>query len=129
MTDTLKVCSVAIICGLICVLVKNYQTSFHIPTRIAAILIIFGMVTVFLSPLLSYLQKIMQRSLPTEYIEIMLKAMSIAYISQISSDVCRDCGESNIASGIDVIGKIEILIIGLPLIDKVITLSEELALW
>ena len=129
MTDTLKVCSVAIICGLICVLVKNYQTSFLIPTRIAAILIIFGMVTVFLSPLLSYLQKIMQRSLPTEYIEIMIKAMSIAYITQISSDVCRDCGESNIASGIDVIGKIEILIIGLPLIDKVITLSEELALW
>ena len=71
----------------------------------------------------------MQRSLPTEYIEIMIKAMSIAYITQISSDVCRDCGESNIASGIDVIGKIEILIIGLPLIDKVITLSEELALW
>ena len=129
MTDTLKVCSVAIICGLICVLVKNYQTSFLIPTRIAAILIIFGMVTVFISPLLSYLQKIMQRSLPTEYIEIMIKAMSIAYITQISSDVCRDCGESNIASGIDVIGKIEILIIGLPLIDKVITLSEELALW
>ena len=129
MTDAIKICGLGIIFALICTLVKNYQSGFIVPTRIAGILIIFGVLLVFITPLFQYLEMIMQKSLPIEYIEMMTKAMAIAYVTQISSDICRDCGENNIAAGIDTLAKIEILIIALPPIKKAIDLSEELALW
>ena len=61
--------------------------------------------------------------------KILAKAMGIAYMTQISSELCRECGENNIAFGIESAGKIEIIILSLPLINQVIELSREMVSW
>ena len=71
----------------------------------------------------------MGQTLPLEYMEIILKTLAIAYITQISSEMCRECGENSIAFGIETVGKIEIVILSLPLINSIISMSEELLSW
>ena len=99
------------------------------PVRIAGIILIYSLAVVILSPLIEYLVKIMGNTVSIENVKLMIKAISIAYVTQITSNVCRDCGENNLAAGIDTIGKIEIIILALPLIDGIINISEELASW
>lgn len=129
MNDTFKICALVILSAMLCIIIKNLNSSFALPTRFAGILILYGAIILFISPLVEYLGKIMGNTVSEENIELVLKVLSIAYITQITSDICRDCGENTFASGVDTIGKIEIIILSIPLIDEVIRMSEELALW
>ncbi len=129
MNDSVKLCAIGVICAVLCVMVRHYRAEFVIPSRISAILLIFGALMLMLSPLMQYLKNIMGEAMPTEYMELVLKALGIAYMTQISSELCRDCGEGNIASCIDTVGKIEIILISLPLLSEIIDMSKELMVW
>ena len=45
-----------------------------------------------------------------------LKITGIAYIAQFAADTCRDCGESAIASRVELAGRIMIIVTAFPLI-------------
>ena len=85
MNDSFKICAIGIVLAIICVLIKNYRAEFLIPTRLAALISIFGVVVILISPILQFLNGIMNLTLPVEYMEIMLKTLAIAYMTQISS--------------------------------------------
>ena len=128
MNDIFKISCVGIITAIICILVKNYRNEFLVHTRISGILIIFGALIGMLVPILQFIERLAGQTLPLEYIEIMLKSLEIAYLTQITSTFCTDCGENGIATTIDAAGKIEIVLLSLPLIEKILTMSEELLL-
>ena len=129
MSDSFKICAIGIIFAIVCVLIKNYRGEFLIPVRLAAIVLIFGVVVLLISPIVKFLNNIMGATLPLEYIEIILKTLAIAYMTQISSEMCRESGESSIAFGIETVGKIEIVILSLPLINNIISMAGELLEW
>ena len=60
------------------------------------------------------------------YIETLLKALGIAIITHICSTVCRDCGEGSVAGYVELGGKIEIVLLSLPLIREILSSSIEL---
>lgn len=127
--DTAKICAFGIMCAIVCVLIKHYRAEFSIPARLGSIVLIFSIVFLMLSPVISYLKELMGNTLSSEYSAILLKALGIAYLIQISSDICRESGETSIAAGIEIAGKIELIILSFPLISKIISVSEELLSW
>ena len=129
MTDTAKICALGIMCALICVLIKNYRAEFTIPSKLGSIVLIFGIVFTLLSPVAEYIKDIMGNTLSSEYSAIIMKALGIGYLTQISSELCRESGEGTIATGIETVGKIELIILSFPLISKIISVSEELLSW
>ena len=129
MSDSFKICAIGIVFALICVLIKNHRGEFLIPTRLASIVVIFSVSIVLISPIIRFLNGIMGQTLPIEYMEIILKTLAIAYMTQISSELCKESGENSIAFCIETVGKIEIIILGLPLINNIISISKELLEW
>lgn len=61
-----------------------------------------------------------------QYLTIIFKGLGICYLTQLSCDCCRDCGESCIASQLELAGKVAMLIISLPLFRAVIGIVEAL---
>ena len=61
-----------------------------------------------------------------DYYKVMLKGLGVAYIANIGCDLCKDCGEVQLASRIEFSAKIEILVISLPLVKNLIELSESI---
>lgn len=129
MTESFKICAIGIAFAIVCVLIKSYSREFLIPVRVASTLLIFGVVIALVSPTVKYLNTIIGQTLPLEYVEIIFKALAIAYMTQISSELCMECGENSIARGIEIVGKLEMVILTLPLIDDVISMSGELLQW
>lgn len=129
MSDSFKICAIGIIFAMVCVLIKNYRGEFLIPVRLASIVLIFGVVVALISPIVKFLNNIMGQTLPLEYMQIILKTLAIAYMTQISGEMCRECGESSIAFGIETVGKIEIVVLSLPLINNIISMAGELLTW
>lgn len=60
------------------------------------------------------------------YLQTLLRIVGIAYLAEFGAQVCRDAGESNIASRIEFAAKIIILVMAVPVIaavmDKVLLL-------
>lgn len=129
MSEIIKVSAIGIICAVICVIVKNYSVEFLVPTRITGIVVILSLAILLISPIIEFLTSSLARHISAEYIELILKALCIAYITEISGELCRDCGEGNIALGIETVGKLELVSLGIPLIERVLSLSEELLQW
>ena len=67
------------------------------------------------------LDEIIGRSnIDSEYITILFKALGICYITQFSADICRDCNETAIASAAEILGKIQLIVLALPLFEQLI---------
>ena len=55
-------------------------------------------------------------SIDMEYIALLLKMIGVTYLSEFSSSICRDAGYSAVAGQIELVGKLSILTIGMPIV-------------
>jgi stage III sporulation protein AD len=75
---------------------------------------------------LSFLDEISKNTPVYQYIPTLIKALGIAFVVQITADVCIDAQESALAERITLFGKAEILIVSLPLIKNLFKLCENI---
>ncbi len=55
-------------------------------------------------------------SVDMEYITLLMKMIGVTYLSEFSSAICRDAGYSAVAGQIELVGKLTILTIGMPIV-------------
>jgi stage III sporulation protein AD len=61
-----------------------------------------------------------------EYIKVILKTVGISYIAGFSAQMCRDAGESALASKVELAGKVIILLIAIPVFRAIVSALEQL---
>ena len=60
-------------------------------------------------------------ALPEGTWAILLKALGLAFLTELTAGICRDSGETGLASWVEMAGKIEILLLSLPLVENVLS--------
>lgn len=82
-----------------------------------------------IQPVLSYVESLTSNLTINKYIPYLLKALGIAFIVQITADCCNDVGEGTLAERVCLFGKIQIVVISLPLIDALLSLTKDVIKW
>lgn len=54
------------------------------------------------------------------YFKLLLKIIGITYLSELSSDLCKDAGASAVASQIELFGKLSILVLCMPIVTSLL---------
>lgn len=122
----LKYCGAAL-CALIAVLVLRSQKSeFAGLVSLAASVILLSAASVTFFPVIEFVSETVEETGFSEYLATLMKALGITLAVQLCAEVCRDAGESSLASKLELVGKAEILILCLPLIRELITLAGEI---
>lgn len=62
----------------------------------------------------------------SEYVEILFKSLGICFVVQIACDACRDLGESAIAAKVEMAGKVAVLVLALPLFQRILSIVARL---
>ncbi len=124
--NTYSVAAFAIICVICVMIAKSFKSELHFAIRLCASVLIAGAAVAMLSPLLKYINELANQTLVGDLFSLLLKALGITLLCKICGDICRDCGEGAIASGVETIGKIEILILCVPLIERIFTSAFEI---
>lgn len=105
----------------------QYRPEFRMLITAAVTLLLMAMVLEQLSPVLEQLRSTMELTgLTGDYAAILFKAVGICLLTQLAGDVCRDSGESSIASKIELAGRAAILLTAMPLIQEVLVWAWEL---
>lgn len=119
--DILKVCIVVIISIITAVVLKNYKPEF-------SVLVIITITFLFMNWILSVLGEIKNQfeMLGTFYEEnqyfykILFKIIGITYLCELVSGICADAGYSSIAIQIELLGKVLVLLSGMPVLISII---------
>ena len=105
----------------------QYRPEFRMLVTVAVTLLLMALVLEQLSPVLEQLRSTMELTgLTGDYAAILFKAVGICLLTQLAGDVCRDSGESSIASKIELAGRAAILLTAMPLIQEVLAWAWEL---
>lgn len=105
----------------------QYRPEFRMLVTAAVTLLLMVMVLEQLSPVLEQLRSTMELTgLTGDYAAILFKAVGICLLTQLAGDVCRDSGESSIASKIELAGRTAILLTAMPLIQEMLAWAWEL---
>lgn len=124
--DALKICMLAVLGIAITAILKQWRADW-LPFVRMALVAGFGLAALSLAdPIVSYLQGVAATSAIAPYAPMLFKALAIAYITQYAAELCRESGESGMASGVELVGKIEILLLSLPLVGEILQMAEHL---
>lgn len=76
-----------------------------------------------LSPLVTSLGRLTAQSgLPEDSFGLVLRAAGVCLVTQLAADTCRDAGESSLASKAELAGRFMLLVMALPLFERILTL-------
>ena len=108
--DIIKIIGVGLIALIIIIIVKQYRPEFTMYVSVAAGIIILLLVMDKLSAIINLLTNLANRtSINNEFIFLLIKITGIAILTEFASSVCKDSGETAIASKVDMGGKIIII--------------------
>ena len=112
---------------ILALILGQYRPEFRMLVTAAVTLLLMAMVLEQLSPVLEQLRSTMELTgLTGDYAAVLFKAVGICLLTQLAGDVCRDSGESSIASKIELAGRAAILLTAMPLIQEVLAWAWEL---
>ena len=112
--DIIKIIGVGLIALIIIIIVKQYRPEFTMYVSVAAGIIILLLVMDKLSAIINLLTNLANRtSINNEFIFLLIKITGIAILTEFASSVCKDSGETAIASKV---GKIIIIAMSIPII-------------
>src|SRR5699024_10559020 len=107
---------IGIVITLMAVLFKKDKEEFGILISIAGSFLIFSFGISKLQIIIDAVNKIQEYiSINENYITILIKIIGITFVSEIASDICKDCNHKAVANQIELFGKLTILATGMPI--------------
>lgn len=120
----LKIFLIAFVALAAIVLLKQIKPEFALLLKFAVLLLlgflVFSEVSDAVSEIFSFGERV---SIDSEMLKILLKALGLCLVAQIASDVCKDCGESALSTSVELVGKLCIVLMALPVAAQLIEIS------
>ena len=123
MDSVIKIIGIGLIALITIIIIKQYRPEFAIYISIiAGVLILFISMDKF-SNIINLLQSISNKAgINKQFLEILLKITGIAFLSEFAVSICKDSGESAIASKIELGTKVIIISMSVPIISNLMEL-------
>ncbi|MDD6489112.1 MAG: SpoIIIAC/SpoIIIAD family protein [Clostridia bacterium] len=125
--NVLSICGIAIIAAISAIALKKNAPETSVVIAISAGVIIFLFVLSDITPVINEVYKLVNNAgIDTDYGKVLLKTVGICLACQFTSDSCKDAGQSSLAARVELAGKISVLIISIPLFEKILNVATGL---
>lgn len=124
-----KVGGLVLVCLVVLLVLRQIRPEWGTLVRLAAAVVAAGFILTMVSSVLSLVEElssISEGAMPSDTWGILLKALGVAFLSEVAASVCRDSGESGLAGWVEMAGRVEILLLSFPLIRTVLDTVSDL---
>lgn len=119
--DIIKIIGIGLIAVIIVIILKQYKPEFTVYVSICAGAIILGLVMTRLSGIIQLLTELSNKVSDTNgFLTVLIKITGIAFLTEFAVSICKDSGESAIASKVDLGGKVIIISMSIPIISALL---------
>ena len=128
--DIIKIIGIAFIAVIIIIILKQYKPEFAIYASIIAGVLILTLASGTLSGIIDMLKSISSKTnINNDFLIILIKITGIAILTEFAVSICKDAGESAIASKVDIGGKVLIISLSIPIINALIDTVVKILPW
>ncbi|MDU7337467.1 MAG: SpoIIIAC/SpoIIIAD family protein [Clostridium sp.] len=118
--NVIGIAGLALVSAVIAVMLRRYNQEYAVVVSITAGVIILVQILANIVPAIRQINSLLTATqLPSEYGIILFKTLGICFLAQFAADSCRDAGESALASKVELAGKLSIVLLALPLFEKI----------
>lgn len=119
--DIIKIIGIGFIAVIIIILIKQYRPEFAIYVSIGAGILIFSIIAGKFSGIIEVLKSFTNKtSINNEFLTLLIKITGIAILTEFAVSICKDSGESAIASKVDLSGKVIIMSMSIPIMSSLL---------
>lgn len=122
----LAVCGFGIAAALAIAIIRRLRPELAEIASATAGVLIFIYVAEAVAPFISLVKEIAKEQGVESYFALMIKSLAISFCCKLSSEVCRDCGESALGAHIELAGKAGIVLISLPIIKQLFEIAKDM---
>lgn len=113
---------------LLAVPLKNYKAEYGVYIGVAVCLVILGYAVQYFTGILSAIEQLRGYLKDNySYLTILLKAVGATYACEFCAGICKDAGYSGIAGQVEMIGKLYILLAGMPILMALLESIQSIA--
>lgn len=126
--DVFKIAAFSIVAVLLITTLKSVKKDdFSLVATIIASLILFAFVLLKLEDITVLLNDLVEKSgINKDYLTLLLKVTGISYIIELATNICKDAGNNAVASKVEMLGKISIVVLTIPILTSVISTVLEI---
>ena len=125
--DIFKIVGFALTAVVLIVILKEQRKE------IAVVLMIFSSIAIIffaidqMAKIIDLLENLADKSgIQKDYLKIILKITGIAYVVEFGKNICKDAGQTAIATKIEMAGKIIIVSLSIPILTSLVSVLSEL---
>ena len=118
--DIVRIAAIALISAVLSLLVRQYKPEYAMLVQLGGAAVIAVSVLALLPALLESSDSLLSfAGVDGKWLMLLIKALGIAIVTELSADVCRDNGSSALAGMVELAGKALILLLCIPLLRAV----------
>ncbi len=113
----------AILCTVLVRCYPEYAAGVAVLTGVVILIAVCGAV----SPIVAFMQRLAKLAmLKEEYLAAAVKILGLSWISALGGDICRDIGQTALASKVELAGRIAIILAVLPMLENLLSFAENM---
>ena len=125
--EILKMSVFALVAVVVIVLIKQERKEIGVVISITSAVILATYAILILNDIVNLIYDLTSKvGINGKYLEIILKVVGIAYIVELTKDVCIDSGETAIGAKVEMTGKILITAMTIPIITGIVEVINKL---
>lgn len=125
--EIIKIIGIGLIALIMIIMVKQYKPEFTVYISILAGVLILTFLLPKIEGIIQLLQNVSQKaSINNQFLILLLKMTGITFLTEFAVSICRDSGESAIASKIELGGKVIIIAMSIPIISSLLEMILKL---
>ena len=119
--DIIKIIGIGLISLIVIIIIKQYRPEFAVYVSLIAGTLILVLVLDKMSGVINLLTNLANKtSINKDFIFLLIKITGIAFLTEFAVSICKDAGESAIATKIDMGGKVMIIAVSIPIISSLL---------
>lgn len=122
----IKLCGIAVIGVCAALIMRAAKSELAIPVGVINCVIILASAISSMYPIVAFAEGLSRENSYSLYFSAVLKALGIGITAQTAADICRDSGEGAVASKLEFAAKVGILLLGLPVVREILSLTQKI---
>lgn len=125
--DIIKIIGIGLISLIIIIIVRQYKPEFTLYVSLLAGALILVFIMDKISGIIDLLTTLSNKTaINNEFLVLLIKITGIAFLTEFAVSICKDSGESAIASKVDMGGKVIIVSMSIPIISSLLETVVEI---
>ncbi len=125
--DILRIIGIGFIGAVLSLILRQFRPELSMMIPVVVTFTIVFCILPYMTAIINELRVISEGAgIEYRYVSIVLKIIGISYLVSISAELCKDAGENAIAAKIELAGKLIIIFISLPIVNRLLGIVREI---